>query len=92
MTRTGYVAVLALPVLMVACQPAPEPEPAPMINPAEAACAAAAAQATGVDAATVTVVPVASTKTGATVYEATVDGMVYTCVVEIDGTVSAFSL
>ena len=39
-----------------------------------------------------TVVPTATTKSGATIYTATVGGMDYTCVVEIDSTISTFEV
>jgi hypothetical protein len=82
---------MALPVVVLAAcqQPAPEPLP-PVQSPGEAACAAQAAQVAGVDAATVTVVPTASTKSGATIYTATVGETDYTCVVELDSTISSF--
>jgi len=92
MTRLGFAA-MALPfVVLAACQTAPPPEPVAVVSPGEAACAAQAAAVAGVDAATVTVVPTASTKTGATIYTATVGDTDYTCVVEIDSTVSSFEV
>ena len=63
-----------------------------MLSPGEAACAAQAAQVAGVDAATVTVVPTATTKTGATIYTATVGDTDYTCVVEVDSSISTFEV
>jgi hypothetical protein len=91
MPRIG-LAVAIVPLVFAACQRAAEPPPAPVASPAEAACAAQAAQLAGVDAATVDVVPTTSTKTGATVYTATVGGTSYTCVVEADLTISSFEV
>ena len=92
MTKLG-LAGLALPLLVLAaCQKEEPVAAAPVLSPGEAACAAQAATVAGVDAATVTVVPVSSTKTGATVYTATVGDTDYTCVVEIDQTISAFEV
>lgn len=79
-------------MLVVACARTPEPEPvAAVVSPAEQACADAAVVASGADPATVSVVPVASTKTGATVYDVTVGETRYSCVVELDLTVSGFA-
>jgi hypothetical protein len=92
MTRLGLAAAALPVVVLAACQqPAPEPV-APVVSPGEAACAAAAAQTAGVDPATVTVVPTATTKTGATIYTATVGTTDYTCVVELDSTISTFEV
>jgi hypothetical protein len=92
MTRSGLAAVALPLVVLAACQrPAPEP-PAPVVSPGEAACAAQAAQVAGVDPATVTVVPTATTKSGATIYTATVGETDYTCVVELDSTISTFEV
>ena len=92
MTRLALATALMLPVVLAACQRTPPPPPAPVMSAAEAACAARAAEVAGVDTATVTVVPTASTKTGATIYTATVGNTAYTCVVEIDQTVSTFEV
>jgi hypothetical protein len=89
--RVGLAAMLTVPVVLAACQRTPPP-PEPVVNPAEAACAARAAELAGVDAATVDVVPTTSTKTGATVYTATVGDTSYTCVVEADLTISTFEV
>jgi hypothetical protein len=92
MTKIG-LAALALPVaVLAACQQQPPAPPAPVVSPGEAACAAAAAQATGVDAATVTVIPTGTTKAGQSIYTATVGETDYTCVVELDSTVSSFEV
>ena len=92
MSKIGLVA-LALPVVVLAaCQ---QPEPAPVLptqTAGELACAAQAAAAAGVDQGTVTVVPTSSTKSGATVYIVTAGEQQYTCVVEIDQSVSAFEV
>jgi uncharacterized cupredoxin-like copper-binding protein len=92
MTKLG-LAALALPVVVLAACQQPEPAAvAPVMSPGEAACAAQAAQVAGVDAATVTVMPTAATKTGATIYTATVGDTDYTCVVEVDSTISTFEV
>ncbi len=90
MTRFGFAALVAVPIALAACHREPPPPPAPIQSAGEAACAARAAQLAGVDPATVTVVPTASTKSGATIYTTTVNGVDYRCVVEIDSTISAF--
>ena len=92
MTKLGLAALVAFPIALAACQKEPPPPPAPVQTAGEAACAARAAQLAGVDAATVTVVPTASTKTGATIYTASVNGVDYRCVVEIDSTISTFDV
>jgi hypothetical protein len=92
MQKIGLAAMLLAPVIVAACNREPAPPPAPVMSAGEAACAARAAQVAGVDAATVTVVPTASTKTGATIYTATVGNQDYTCVVELDSTVSTFEV
>lgn len=87
----GIAAALALPVAMAACAPKPPPPPpAPVMSPAEEACSALVLQTAGVTEGDVTIGPVASTKTGATVYQASFGGVDYTCVVEIDNTISSF--
>ena len=93
MTKIELVA-LALPVVVLAaCQrPEPPPPPTPTQTAGELACAAQAAAAAGVDQGTVTVTPTTSTKSGATVYTVTAGDQQYTCVVEIDQTVSAFEV
>jgi hypothetical protein len=90
MTKLGLAALVAIPIALAACNREPPPPPAPVQSPGEAACAARAAQIAGVDPATVTVVPTASTKTGATIYTASVGGTDYRCVVEVDSTISVF--
>ena len=90
MTRFGFAALVAVPIVLAACQREPPPPPPPVLSPGEAACAARAAQLAGVDAATVTVVPTASTKSGATIYTTSVNGVDYRCVVELDTTISTF--
>ena len=90
MTRFGFAALVAVPIVLAGCNREPPPPPAPIQSAGEAACAARAAQLAGVDPATVTVVPTASTKSGATIYTTTVNGVDYRCVVEIDSTISAF--
>lgn len=92
MTKLGLAAALLVPVVLAACHKAPPPPPPPVLSPGEAACAARAAELAGVDAGTVVVVPTASTKTGATIYTATVGDTDYTCVVEIDSTISTFEI
>jgi hypothetical protein len=92
MTKIGLVA-LALPVVVLAaCQQPEPPPPTPVQSAGELACAAQAAAAAGVDQGTVTVVPTSSTKSGATVYTVTAGDQQYTCVVEIDQSVSAFEV
>jgi len=91
--RAIGLAAFALPVVMLAaCQKEPPPPPMPALTAGEAACAAQAAAASGVAQETVTVTPSTSTKTGATVYTVTAGDKQYTCVVEIDQTVSAFEV
>ena len=92
MQKIGLAAILVAPIILGACNREPPPPPAPVMTAAEAACAARAAEAAGVDAATVVVTPTASTKTGATIYTASVGGASYTCVVEMDSTVSTFEV
>jgi hypothetical protein len=92
MTRFALAAALVLPMAIAACNRQPPPPPAPVMSASEAACAAQAAQVAGVDAATVTVVPTATTKSGATIYTASVGGTDYSCVVEVDNTVSSFEM
>ncbi len=84
------IAALALPVAIAACARAPEPVPAPVMSPAEEACSALVLQAAGVTEGDVTIGPVASTKTGATVYLASFGGVDYNCVVEVNNTISSF--
>ncbi|HVH02988.1 MAG TPA: hypothetical protein VM891_08610 [Amaricoccus sp.] len=92
MTRLG-LAALALPLAALAACQKPEPAPVAVTQTAgEAACAAQAAAAAGVDQGTVTVVPSSGTKTGATVYTVTAGSQQFTCVVEIDQSVSAFEV
>ncbi|HMQ94926.1 MAG TPA: hypothetical protein PKA33_14580 [Amaricoccus sp.] len=91
MNRFGILAAVALPVVMAACAPkAPLPEPAPVLSAAEQACAAQAAAVGGVDVATVVVVPLTTTKSGATVHEVTAGEVRYSCVVELDNSISSF--
>jgi nitrous oxide reductase accessory protein NosL len=90
--KAVLAATLMVPVVLAACQRTPPPPPAPVQTAAEAACAARAAEVAGVDAGLVTVVPTASTKTGATIYTASVGDTDYTCVVEFDQTVSTFEV
>jgi hypothetical protein len=92
MHKIGLAVLLVTPMILGACNRQPPPPPAPVMTASEAACAARAAEIAGVDAATVTVVPTASTKSGATIYTASVNGTSYTCVVEIDNTVSTFEV
>ena len=92
MTKFGFAALVAVPLVVAACQREPAPPPAPIQSPGEAACAARAAQLAGVDPATVTVVPTASTKSGASVYTASAGGVDYRCVVELDSTISTFDV
>ena len=94
MIRMGFAAVLVLPVVIMGCNRTPEPEPqpvmAPMMSGPEQVCADRAAAIAGTGPEAVTVVPTASTKTGAGVYTASVARADYSCVVEPDMTVSAF--
>jgi len=90
MKTQGILAMAALPLLVAACAREPEPEVVVLAGP-ELACAEQAAIASGLDASVVTVTPTASTKTGATIYTATAGDAAYTCVVEVDGTVSSFT-
>ena len=94
MTRTSIAAALVLPMAVVACNRTPEPEPAPMVMPMmsgpEQACADRASQMSGLGPEAVTVMRTASTKTGATIYTASAGGVDYTCVVELDMSVSTF--
>ncbi len=90
MRMLGIAAALALPVAIAACSREPEPPPAPVMSPAEEACSALAIQAQGLTEGDVTVTPVAATKTGATVYDVSLNGIGYTCTVEIDNTISGF--
>ena len=94
MTRTGLAMALLVPIAIAACgrQEAPELPPAPVLSSGESACAARAAQVAGVDPTTVSVSPTSSTKTGATIYTATAGGNSYTCVVELDSTISSFEM
>ncbi|MBP7241435.1 hypothetical protein [Amaricoccus sp.] len=89
--RFAVLAVAAFPLAIAACSPKPEP-PAPTMSPAEEACSALALQQLGLTEGDVTVTPVASSKTGATIYDVQVAGSTttFTCTVEIDNTVSAF--
>jgi hypothetical protein len=82
---------LLAPIVVVACQRAPEPEPAPLLSAGEQACIDQAAATAGVDPATVTIAPTASTKAGATIYTVNAGTASFTCVVEVDLTVSEFS-
>lgn len=91
--KAVLAATLLVPLALAACQRTPPPPPpAPILTAAEAACAARAAEVAGVDAALVTVVPTASTKSGATIYTASVGDTDYTCVVEVDQTISTFEV
>lgn len=92
MTKLGLAALVLPVIVLAACQKHEEPAPAPVQTAGELACAAQGAAAAGVDQGTVTVVPSTSTKTGATVYTVTAGASQYTCVVEIDQSVSAFEL
>lgn len=92
MTKFGLAALVAVPIALAACNREPPPQPAPIQSAGEAACAARAAQIAGVDPATVTVFPTASTKSGATIYTASVGGIDYRCVVELDSTISTFDV
>ena len=92
MTRLGLATALLVPVIMAGCQRTPPPPPAPILSAGEAACAAQAAQLSGVDPATVVVSPTSSTKTGATIYTVTAGANSYTCVVEIDNSISTFEV
>ena len=60
------------------------------MSAAEQACADRAATLAGVDPTAVGVVPTATTKSGATIYTASAGGVDYTCVVEVDLTISQF--
>lgn len=93
LTKTGLAAALVLPMVFAACNRTPEPVPValPVMSGAEQACADRAAQISGLGPEAVTVVPTASTKTGATIYAASAGGVDYTCVVEIDMSVSTFA-
>jgi hypothetical protein len=90
MRRIVATAALALPVALGACAPEPEAPPAPVLSPAEEACGALALQAQGLAEGDVAATPVAATKTGATVYEVSLNGIGYSCTVEIDNTISGF--
>jgi hypothetical protein len=92
MRRILGLALIA-PVVLVACnrQPEPAPAPLPVMSAGEQACIDRAAATTAVDPATITIVPSASTKSGATIYTVTAGGVSYSCVAELDGTVSGFS-
>ena len=92
-TKLAFGAILALPLVVGACARQPEPEPVTVAVVAgpEQACAERAAGLAGLDPAAVTATPVSLTKTGATVYAVDAGGVSYTCVVEIDGTVSSFA-
>jgi hypothetical protein len=91
MAKFGLAAHGAGPIALAACER--EAPPAAVVqSPGEAACAARTAQLAGVDPATVTVVPTASTKSGATIYTASAGGVDYRCVVELDSTISAFDV
>jgi len=86
----GIAAALALPVVIAGCAPRAVEPPAPVMSPAEEACSALALQAQGLTEGDATVGPVAATKTGATVYDVSLNGFDYTCTVEIDGAISGF--
>lgn len=90
--RVTVLAAAALPLAIAACTPTPEPPPPPTMSPAEEACGALALQQLGLTDGDVTATPVASSKTGATIYDVQVAGSTatFTCTVEIDNTVSAF--
>jgi len=90
MRISGIALALAVPVALAACAPKPEPAPAPVMSPAEEACSALALQAQGLQEGDVTVTPVSSTKTGATLYDVSLNGIGYSCVVEINNTISSF--
>jgi hypothetical protein len=90
MTRFGILAAMALPVVMAACAPKAPPPMEPVMTAAEQACAAQAAAVGGVDVATIVVVPLTSTKSGATVHEVTAGEVRYSCVVELDNSISSF--
>ncbi len=94
MRKAGLAAALVLPIVIAACNRTPEPEPMvmPTMSGPEQACADRAAQMAGVEAGSVSVVPTASTKTGATIYTVNAGGVEYMCVVEMDMTVSQFSM
>lgn len=91
MRHLGILAALALPVAIAACSREPEAPPAPMMSPAEEACSALAIQAQGMTEGDVTVAPVSATKSGATIYDVSLNGIGYSCVVEIDNTISSFT-
>jgi hypothetical protein len=88
--RFGIAAALALPVVMSGCAPKAPPPMVPVMTAAEQACAAQAAAIGGVDVATIVVVPLTSTKSGATVHEVTAGDVRYSCVVELDNSISSF--
>lgn len=88
--RMFGIAALALPVAIAACAPKPAPVPVPVMSPAEEACSALVLQTAGVTEGDVTISPVSSTKTGATLYVASFGGVDYNCVVEVDNTISSF--
>ena len=90
MQRSLAVALLA-PVVLAACAREPEPAPAPVMSAAEQACADRAASLAAVDPTAVSVVSTATTKSGATIYTASAGGVDYTCVVEVDLTISQFA-
>jgi hypothetical protein len=90
MTRFGIVAAVVLPVLVAACAPKAPPPMEPVMSAAEQACAAQAAAIGGVDVATIVVVPLTATKSGATVHEVTAGEVRYSCVVELDNSISSF--
>jgi hypothetical protein len=92
MKKIGLLAPALPVVVLAACHKPEPPAPMPVQTAGELACAAQAAAAAGVDQGTVTVVPTSSTKSGATVYTVTAGDQQYTCVVEIDQTVSAFEV
>lgn len=92
-THSVVGALVVLPVALAACsrQPQPQPVMVPVMSGPEQACANQAATLTGIDPALVSVTPVSATKAGATVYAVDAGGTSYSCVVELDGTVSSFA-
>lgn len=85
------IAALLLPVAIAACAPKPPPPPPmPVMSPAEEACSALVLQTAGMTEGDVTIAPVSSTKTGATLYLASFGGVDYNCTVEVNGTISSF--
>jgi hypothetical protein len=91
MTRLALAVTLISPIALAACNRQPPPPPAPVLSPAEQACVAQGAEVAAVDAATVTVTPATTTKTGDTVYTVVANGIAYDCVASPAGVVTSFT-